>query len=87
MSDSEEDLDDFPVENRNKLAESMVGAYRAKSTDQWTAANGTSWFKYEELTDDWLDPAVLEAEKRGPAMKNRFVGDADMKKDFLTENP
>ena len=37
-----------------------------------------SWFKYEELTDDWLDLAVLEAGKRGPALKNGLVGDAEM---------
>ena len=29
----------------------------------------TSWFKNEELIDDWLDLTVLEAEKRGPALK------------------
>ena len=60
MSDYEEGLDDFPEENRNKPAEPLVGAYRAESTDQWTASNGitvkipplfdgpTSRFKYEK---------------------------------------
>ena len=84
MSDCEEDLDDFPIEN--------VGAYRAETTDQWTAGSGittkisppfdgsTSWFKYEELIDDWLDLTVLEAEKRGPALKNILVGDTEMYK-------
>ena len=38
----------------------------------------TSWLKYEELIDDWLDLTVLEAGKRGPALKNRLVGDAEM---------
>ena len=60
INDSEEDLDDSPTKNKEKLAESMVGAYRAESTDQWTAGSGittkipplffdglTSWFKYE----------------------------------------
>ena len=71
----------------------MVGAYRAESTDQWTTAsakktppllNGlTSWCKYEELIDDWLDLSVLEARKRGPALKNRLVADADMHEGFL----
>ena len=72
MSDYEEDLVDFPVENIDRPAESLVGAYRAESTDQWTAGSGitmkipplfdgsTSWFKYEELIDDWLDLTVLE---------------------------
>ena len=98
MSDCEEDLDDFPSENRDKPAESMVGAYRVQSTDEWTAASGTSsnipplfdgstsWFKYEELIDDWLDLTVLEAGKRGPALKNRFVGDAEMYKGLPIEN-
>ena len=75
MSDHEEDLDDFPMENKDRAAESLVGAYRAESTDQWTAGSGittkipplfegsTSWFKYEELIDDWLDLPVLEKQK------------------------
>ena len=69
-------------------AESLVGAYRAQSAYQWTAGTGittkippvfevsTSWFKYEELIDDWLDLTVLEAGKRGPALENRLVGDS-----------
>ena len=52
----------------------MVGAYRAESTDLYTAGCGitskitllfdgsTSWFNYEELIDDRLDLTVLEAE-------------------------
>ena len=74
MRDYEEDLDDFSVENRNKQPESLVGAYLAESTDQLTAGSGittkipplfdgsTSWFKYEELINDWLNITVLEAE-------------------------
>ena len=42
----------------------------------------TSWSKYEELIDDWLD-LTLEAGKRGPALKNRLVGDAAMYKGLL----
>ena len=73
----------------------MVGAYREESTDQWTAASGittriaplfnelTSWFKYEELTDDWLDLTLHEVRKHGPALKNGLVGDADMYKERL----
>ena len=69
-----EDVDDFPVENKDRPAESLVGAYRAESTDQWTAGSGittkipplfdgsTSCLKYEELTDDWLNLTVVEAE-------------------------
>ena len=43
MSDYEEDLDDFPIfstENTTEKAESLFGAHRAESTDQWTAAVG-----------------------------------------------
>ena len=36
-----------------------------------------------ELIDDWLDLTVLEAEKRGPPLKNRLVGDAEMYKGLL----
>ena len=43
----------------------------------------TSWFMYEELIDDWLDLTQLEAGKRGPALKNRLVGDAAMYKGLL----
>ena len=43
----------------------------------------TFWFKYEELIADWLDLTVLEAGKRGPALKNRLVGDAEMHKGLL----
>ena len=87
--------DDFPSENKDKAAESFVGAYRAESTYQWTAGTGittkipqlldgpTSWFKYEEFIDDWLDLTVLEREKRGPALKNRLVEDAEMHKGLL----
>ena len=43
MSDYEEDLDDFATtENLNRPAESMVGAFRAETTDQWTAASGNA---------------------------------------------
>ena len=100
MSGCEEDLGDFPTFSaENRTAESLVGAYRAASTDQWTAASGittkisplfdgpTSWFKYEELIDDWLDLTMLEAGKRGPALKNRVVGDAEMHKGLLNREP
>ena len=98
MSDCEEEFDDFPTENLNKRAESIVGAFRAEWTDQWTAASGittqiqplfdgsTSWFKYEELIDDWLDLTVLQERKRGQTLKNRLVGDAEMHIDFSIEN-
>ena len=36
----------------------------------------TSWFNFEEPIDDLLDLTVLEARKRGPALKIRLVGNA-----------
>ena len=42
MNDYEEDLDDFPIENKEKPAESLVGAYRAESTDQYTTGSRTT---------------------------------------------
>ena len=35
------------------------------------------------MIDDWLDLTVLEAEKRGPALKHRLVGDAELRKGLL----
>ena len=61
------------ISQKTLSAESLVGAYRAEFT--WTASSGTtvkvpplfdgptSWFKYEELLDDWLDLTQLEAGK------------------------
>ena len=85
MTDNEEALDDFPQKIRIKQPKLWLEHF---ARDQWTAACGittkippicdglTSCFKYEELLDDWLDLTVLEAGKRGPAQKNRLVGDA-----------
>ena len=92
MSDYEEDFGDFPSENKTESKESLVGAYRAESTFDFSAGSGittqipplfdgsTSWFKYEELIEDLLDFTftVLEETKRRPALKNRLVGDAEM---------
>ena len=47
----------------------------------------TSWFKYEELTEDWLDLTVLEETKRGPALRNRLVGDAEMYRGLPNQEP
>ena len=80
-------------------ANSLGGAYRAEATDQWKTVSGvtlkipppcdgaTSWFKYEELIDDWMHLTQLEAGKRGPAMMNRLVGDASMHKELLNRKP
>ena len=36
----------------------------------------TSFFAFEDGMDDWRDITELEAEKRGPALRNRLEGDA-----------
>ena len=56
--------------------------YRENST---TFDGSTSWFKYEEIIDDWLDLTQLEARKCGLALKNRCVGDAAMYKGLLDQ--
>ena len=95
MSDHEEDFNDVQTFSKSSSAESLGGASRAENTDQWTAFLGitanipplfdrsTSWFKYEELIDDWLDHTQVQAGKRGPALKNRLVGDASVNEGLL----
>ena len=101
MSDYEEDLDDFPIlstENTSEKAESLVHIARNQQINGQLQVelqrkchhsfNGlTSGFKYEEPIDDWLDLTVLEVSKRGPALKNRLVGDAEMHKGLLDGDP
>ena len=90
MNDYEEDLDDFPVENKERPAEiwlEHIAQSRQINIQQEVIPSpfdgSTSWFTYVELIDDWLDLTVLEAEKRGSALKNRLVGDAEMYKGLL----
>ena len=42
-----------------------------------------SWFRYEELVDDWVTITTVEASKRGPLLKSRLTGDAYMYKAVL----
>ena len=44
----------------------------------------TSWFKYEEHIEDWLDLTVLDTSKQGPALKNRLHRNAAKYKPVLT---
>ena len=37
-----------------------------------------SWFRYEELVDDWTTFMTIEASKQGPLLKSRLAGDAFM---------
>ena len=45
-----------------------------------------SWFRYEELVDDWVAFATIDASKRGPLLKSRLTGDAHMYKAVLQNN-
>ena len=45
-----------------------------------------SWFRYEELVDDWVTFTTIEASKRGPLLKSRPTGDAHMCKAVLQNN-
>ena len=91
MNDSEEDLVDFRAENKRKpgriyglehIARSRQSNLQQEVESQrrfhLSLMDQRPWFEYGELSDDWLDLTVLVAEKRGPALKNRLVGDADM---------
>ena len=46
-----------------------------------------SWFRYEELVDDWVTITTVEAAKRGPLLKSRLTGDAYMYKAVLQNDP
>jgi len=36
----------------------------------------TSWFVFEDASDDWCYRTELESEKSGPALRNRREGEA-----------
>ena len=67
MSEDEEVLDDFSMRETVSPSEYMVGAYRAEQTKDWSLESRinpknppsidgtTSWFKYEERIEDWLE--------------------------------
>ena len=95
MNDYEEDFGDFPSEYKEESKESLIehmAQSRHFNIQQEMGSQkkmpslfdgSTSWFKYEELIEDWLDLTVLEDTKWGPALKNRLVGDAEMYKGLL----
>ena len=95
MNDYDEDLDDFPLKKQRKTSRIYVRSTsrrvdRSCYSRKWNHSEDpplfdgwTSWFKYEKLIDDWLDLTVLEAEKRGPALKTRLVGDAELYEGLL----
>ena len=91
MNDYQEYLDDFLTENKENrpnlwlehIAQSQQIYFQQDVESQLLFDGSTSWCKNEELIDDWLGLTVLEAEQRGPALKNRLVGDAELYKALL----
>ena len=66
------------------LAALPMTAFQQVTTKVPPAFNGlTSWFTFEELIDDWTDITELDAEKQGPALRNRLEGDAAVYKSLL----
>ena len=43
----------------------------------------SSWFEYEDLIDDWIGIATLDADKQGPSLKNALIGSASFYKSML----
>ena len=80
MSDCDEDAIDAHSFSNLTSANSLGGAYRAEATEHWSTVSGitinisplldgsTSWFKYDELIDDWLNLTQLEPGKRRPSL-------------------
>ena len=42
-----------------------------------------SWFRFEELVDDWVTFTTVDPDKRGPLLKSRLTGDAQMYRSIL----
>ena len=42
-----------------------------------------SWFRYEELGDDWTAFTTIEAYKKGPLLKSMLIGDAYLYNEIL----
>ena len=73
MNDNEEDLDDVPAENREKPAESIVEAYRAESTDQFSTGITTKMPPVFDGSTSWFERRnVLNL--RDPPMESRIAG-------------
>ena len=98
MSDYDEDLDDFqPSQQKTQTDQPNLcldhiaqnqqinGQLQVESLQKFHHFfdGPTSWFKYEELVDDWLDLTVLETGKRGSALKNILLKDAEMHEGLL----
>ena len=87
MSDYEEHSIDVESQSKSLICQFVTWRrpcrnHRPMVNNQWNYckdplplfSKSPSWFKYEELIDDWLDLKQVDAGKREPASKNRFVG-------------
>ena len=79
--------EDYPhswVASSTTMQNLPLATYQQVTTKVPPSYNGTtSWFQFEELVDDWVDITELDAEKRGPALRNRLEGDAAVCKPLL----
>ena len=62
---------------RSNPQSSTIHMTQQMTTKMAPAYDGrTSFFAFEDAIDDWCDITELEAERRGPALRNRLEGDA-----------
>ena len=61
-----------------------LSAFQQVTTKVPPSCDGrSSWFAYEDAIDDWCDITELDADKRGPALRNRLEGEAAIHKRLL----
>ena len=61
----------------------VVGIQQVTTKIPPTFDGRSSWFAYEEAIDDWCDVTELDADKRGPALRNRLDGEAAVYKSLF----
>ena len=69
------------AKNPGYTEETLILSMTAKQPPSYDGK--VSWFRYEELMDDWVTITTVEAPKRGPVLKSRLTGDAYMYKAVL----
>ena len=87
--DDDDDDDDFDIvdaDGRNQYdsyamrrapQQASIHMTQQLTTKAAPAYDGrTSFFAFEDASDDWCDITELEPEKRGPALRNRLEGEA-----------
>ena len=83
VDDGWNDHDTFAMRRSNPQP-STIHMTQQMTTKVAPAFDGrTSFFAFEDAIDDWCDITELEAERRGPALRNRLEGDAAQYKRLL----